>query len=386
LSPKRILLLGSTGSIGTRTLDVARDFPGRFEIVGLSAHSSAAELEAQIAEFRPQAACLGATTHQADAERIARNAGIPVYSGHEGLVRLARELEADVAVIATVGFAGLLPSLAAIENGCELALANKEVLVTAGEIVTRKARERNVAILPIDSEHNAIFQCLDGADRKQIRRIILTASGGPFRHATQDELSHVTREQALDHPTWNMGPKITIDSSTLMNKGFEVIEARHLFGVTMDQIEVVIHPQSTIHSMVEFVDGSILAQMGPTDMYLPIQHVLTHPERLPNSFKPLDFASVGELTFQAPDTGRFPCLRYAYEAAKTGGTAPAALNAANEVAVARFLQNEIAYLDIPATIAGVLEHHDSKPDPELDDILEADRWARAKAREYGIHS
>jgi 1-deoxy-D-xylulose-5-phosphate reductoisomerase len=379
---KRILLLGSTGSIGKRTLDVVRDFPDQFEVAALSAHRNAGDLQAQIEEFRPRAACLAGPGLETQARRIAWDTGVPVFEGPEGLCRLAREFKADLAVVATVGFAGLLPSLAALEAGSDLALANKEVLVTAGEIVTRRAAELDRRILPIDSEHNAIFQCLDGAQPESVRRVILTASGGPFRRASKEELARVTVEQALNHPTWDMGPKITVDSSTLMNKGFEVIEAHYLFRVSMDQIDVVIHPESTIHSMVEFVDGSILAQMGRTDMYLPIQNVLTYPQRLSNRFEPLDFASLGALTFETPDRERFPCLGLAFEAIGRGGTVPAALNAANEVAVARFLQGKIGYLDIPALIRHVLDTHQSAPEPSLEDILEADRRARQVAEQY----
>jgi len=382
LSRKRLIIFGSTGSIGKRTLDVARDFRAAFEIVALSASQSASLLEAQIEEFRPQAACLADERLQAEAARIASRAGVPVFCGAEGLMRLAREFPADLAVVATVGFAGLMPSLAALEAGCDLALANKEVLVAAGQIVTRRAAERGVRILPIDSEHNAVFQCLGGAKPDCVRRIILTASGGPFRRMPKEDLARVTVEQALAHPTWSMGPKITIDSSTLMNKGFEVIEAHYLFRIPISRIEVVIHPESAIHSMVEYLDGSILAQMGPTDMYLPIQNVLTYPRRLPNAFQPLDFARLGSLNFEAPDMDRFPALRLAFEAAKAAGTAPAALNAANEVAVARFLRREIRYLDIPAIIADVLEAHTNTPEPALDDIHAVDRWARERATQY----
>ncbi|MCX7016782.1 MAG: 1-deoxy-D-xylulose-5-phosphate reductoisomerase [Candidatus Sumerlaeota bacterium] len=379
---KRLILFGSTGSIGKRTLDVTRDFRDCFEIVALSAGRNAADLEAQIVEFHPRAACLAEEGLREEARRIEARTGVPVLCGRDGLTRLAAEFEADMAVVATVGFAGLAPSLAAIDAGMDLALANKEVLVAAGELVTRRAAERGVRILPIDSEHNAVFQCLGGQDLASVRRVILTASGGPFRRLSKDELARVTVEQALAHPTWNMGPKITIDSSTLMNKGFEVIEAHHLFGMPFERVEVVIHPESTIHSMVEYVDGSILAQMGRTDMYLPIQNALTYPNRRPNRFAPLDFAALGALTFEAPDLERFPALRLAYEAGRAGGTAPTVLNAANEVAVARFLRHEIRYVDIPALIAEALEAHENQPSPTLDALYAVDEWARGKARRY----
>lgn len=387
MAPKRLAILGSSGSIGRRALDVARDFVGDFEIVSLSVNRNVALLMEQIREFRPRAACVADESAAAEARDAAEAAGIPIFTGPEGLRRLVgSEFDLDMAVVATVGFAGLLPSLAAIEAGRDLALANKEVLVTAGEMVMRAARERGTAILPIDSEHNAIFQCLDGADRGAIRRILLTASGGPFRTFSKEQLAHVEVKQALAHPTWTMGAKITIDSSTLMNKGFEAIEAHHLFGVAMSQIEVVVHPESTIHSMVDFVDGSILAQMGVTDMYLPIQNVLTHPLRKPNAFAPLDFAALGALRFERPDLERFPCLRLAYEAAERGGDAPAALNAANEVAVERFLRGKIRYLDIPAIIEAALNEHEINPRPSLDDILATDARARERAERYGIRA
>jgi len=384
LTRKRLSLFGSTGSIGRRTLDVARDYPDDFAIVALSAGRNTRLLHEQIREFKPQAAAIAEPSLAAEAEAIARDTGVPVYCGAEGLLRLAREFAGDMAVMATVGFAGLFPSLAALESGADLALANKEVLVTAGDLVTARAKELGRQILPIDSEHNAIFQCLDGMRAEGVRRLILTASGGPFRRATVSQLAQVTREQALAHPTWEMGQKITIDSSTLMNKGFEAIEAHHLFCVPMEQIDVVIHPQSTVHSMVEFIDGSILAQLGRTDMYLPIQNILFHPQRRANSLAPLDFTALRVLEFEPPDLERFPCLTLAYDASRVGGTMPAVLNAANEVAVARFLHNEIRYLDIPALIRAVLDEHQNTPNPSLDDIRLADEWARQRARNHGI--
>lgn len=363
---------------------MVRDFPDEFEVVVLSAGRNARLLEDQIKQFRPAAACLADTALADEAARISRETATPVFCGPEGLIQLARQFPVNLAVVATVGFAGLFPSMAALEAGADLALANKEVLVCAGEIVMRRARELGRRILPIDSEHNAIFQCLNGNDYKSIRRIVLTASGGPFRCASDEELAAVTVEQALNHPTWDMGAKITIDCSTLMNKGFEAIEAHHLFQVPMSDIEVVVHPQSTIHSMVEFVDASILAQLGPTDMYLPIQNVLMHPQRRPNHFKPLDLPRLATLEFYAPDMERFPCLGLAYEAAQIGGTMPAILNAANEIAVARFLHGEIRYLDIPEIIREVMSEHSLATDPSLDDISAADGWARERALQYGV--
>lgn len=386
MTRKRISLFGSTGSIGRRTLDVIADFSADFQVACLSVHRNTELLRSQIERFKPQAACVADPSLAPQAAELARQCSIPVFCGPEGLLRLAREIEADLAVVATVGFAGLFPSIAAMEAGSDLALANKEVLVCAGELVMDRARALGRRILPIDSEHNAISQCLNGSDPSTIRRIILTASGGPFRRASVEELAAVTVEQALDHPTWDMGPKITIDSSTLMNKGFEAIEAHHLFGVPMDSIDVVIHPQSTIHSMVEFVDASIIAQLGPTDMYLPIQNVLTHPHRRPNAFKPLDFAALKSLEFFDPDLQRFPCLGLAYEAARAGGTMPAVLNAANEVAVARFLHGQIRYLDISEMIREVMSDHSNILHPSLDVIAQADGWARERAARYGVRA
>ncbi len=376
---KRICLLGATGSIGESTLQVVADFPDRFEIVGLSAHTSAATLARLADELKPAAVCLsGSETPPGEAGGSAS----AWFSGEEGLAKLVEACEPDIVVVAIVGAAGLTPTLRALELGLPVALANKEVLVTAGALVMDLARRRGVQILPIDSEHNAIFQCLAGHADDPVRRVILTASGGPFRGRTRAELAGVTVAEALDHPTWQMGPKITIDSATLMNKGFEVIEGHHLFGLDVDRFEVVIHPESAVHSMVEFVDGSILAHLGVTNMYLPIAHVLAYPERLENSrFDALDFTRVASLTFEDYDREVFPCLGYAYEAARRGGTWPAALNAANEIAVERFLAGEIQFSGIPELIDAVLQAHDGVAHPGLDEIRRADAEAREKARE-----
>jgi len=373
---KKILVLGSTGSIGTRTLDVVRDFKEEFTICGLSTYGRLDLLEKQIEEFRPAMVNVTDENRKQGCIRFSKGHKVQVTLGEEGLEELVDLCQPDIVVVATVGIAGLKPTLAAIERGCDVALANKEVLVTGGNLVTRAARRKGVRIMPIDSEHNAVTQCLMGQDLSKVRRIILTASGGPFRSLSLKDLEHVTLDQALDHPTWRMGPKITIDSSTLMNKGFEVIEGHHLFNLAAEKIEVVIHPQSIIHSLVEFVDGSLLAQLSVTDMYLTIQSALLFPERLANKFQPLDLAALQALTFEEPDLERFPCLRHAYEALEAGGTATAALNAANEVAVRRFLAGEIPFLKIPRIIGETLKLHEAEPDPDLAQILKADFKAR----------
>lgn len=372
---KRVIILGSTGSIGCKALEVISDFSDRFEVVALSTHARVKELAQQARRFRPRAVCIGATAQQASIPD-----GVTVHRGDTGLAELVENYDADLVVVATVGFVGLLPTLRAIELGRTVALANKEVLVVGGDVVMHAVRHFNVRLLPIDSEHNAIFQCLNGCGSKSIRRIILTASGGPFRGSRRHQMRDITPKQALRHPTWNMGPKITIDSATLMNKGFEMIEAHHLFGIPPDHVEVLIHPQSTIHSMVEYVDGSIIAQLGVTDMYLPIQNVLLYPERLPNKFPALDLAQLGRLTFEKPDLDAFPCLAYAYEAAAAGGTYPAVLNAANEVAVARFLAGEIGFLRISELIRNALDAHESCSKCDLAAIQAADHWTRNRTR------
>jgi 1-deoxy-D-xylulose-5-phosphate reductoisomerase len=376
---KRLIVLGSTGSIGAKALQVVEDFPDHFEVVALSTNSQVKTLAQQAARHRPKALCVCAARHAADGRAAAEAAGAAFHPGEPGLAELVDRYDADLVIVSTVGFVGLVPTLRAIARGITVALANKEVLVTAGDLVMDAAQRAGVAILPIDSEHNAIFQCLGGCAAPGVRRLILTASGGPFRGWKPDRMHRITPDEALRHPTWNMGRKITIDCATLMNKGFEMIEATHLFSVPPDRIEVVIHPQSTIHSMVEYVDGSIIAQMGRTDMYLPIQNVLMHPERLPNKFEPLDFAHLAKMTFEKPDLESFPCLAYAYEAAARGATYPAVLNGANEVAVARFLAAEIPFLEIAGTIRRALDSHTPVRAPSLEDIQSADGWARAIA-------
>jgi 1-deoxy-D-xylulose-5-phosphate reductoisomerase len=379
-SRKRVVILGSTGSIGESALKVARDLSDRMEVVGLAAGRSAQALLAQAREFKPRAVALYDTTEM-DAIRGHLPSGTACYGGAEGLIKLATLTEADMVLVSIVGTAGLAPALAAIRANKELAVASKEILVMAGEEVTREAAKHQVPILPVDSEHNAIFQCLVGEPSRHIRRLILTASGGPFRKTPAADLVKVTPAQALKHPTWNMGRKITIDSATLFNKGLEMIEARWLFGVPMDQVDVVVHPQSIVHSLVEFVDGSQLAQLSHSDMCFPIQYAVTYPDRLPNRLKPLDLAQVGLLHFEAPDPVRFPALRLAREAGMKGGTLPAVLNAANEIAVPAFLDGKILFPAIWETVEAVMQRHENVEHPQLDQIIRADTWARATAME-----
>src|SRR5437588_1458185 len=374
---KRVVVLGATGSIGESAAKVARDIPERIQIVGIAANSNAQKLAAQANELHPGAVCL---VDEAKLDELRRNLNYrpQIFAGERGLCEIASAVEADMVLIAIVGTGGLRPALAAIEAGRHLAVASKEILVMAGEIVMREARARNIPVLPVDSEHNAIFQCLDGR-ASEVRRIILTASGGPFRQTAADIFSTITVEQALRHPTWNMGPKITIDSATLFNKGLEMIEAHWLFGVEMKRVEVVIHPQSIVHSMVEFTDGSVLAQLSHSDMCFPIQYAVTWPERVPNSLPPLDFGKLRQLEFATPRYEDFPALNLARRAGDEGGTLPAVLNAANEVAVSAFLEREISFPRIWQTVAAVMDRHTNVAHPDLDAIFRADQWARGEA-------
>ncbi len=352
----RLALLGSTGSIGRQTLDVVRALPERFSIVALAAGRNRELFDAQSAEFHP------------DHTFLADGPGT-------SLEEMAVLPEADIVVIATSGTAGMKATYAAARAGKAIALANKESLVAAGELITAEMQRSGATLLPVDSEHSAIWQCLRGEPAP--RRIYLTASGGPFRTFTKEQMAAVTPEQALAHPSWTMGPKVTIDSATLLNKGLEVIEARWLFDIPIDGVTVLVHPQSIVHSMVEFADGSIKGQLGFPDMRLPIQYALTYPERVPNGTLPaLDWSKVASLTFEAPDEDRFPCLRLAIEAGKQGGTMPAVLCAAGEVAVDRFLKNGLPFMRIPRLIEAALEKYDNVSHPSLDDILAADAWAR----------
>jgi 1-deoxy-D-xylulose-5-phosphate reductoisomerase len=371
---KRVVLLGATGSIGESTMRVARALQDQITISGLSGRNNAQRLLELAREFPAATLCAG---DEKGAESLRGELpGRDVLHGGSGLEELASLPEADTVLVAIVGTAGLRPALKALESGKDLAVASKEILVMAGEQVMATAKRSGRRVLPVDSEHNAIFQCLEGKDPSTIKRLILTCSGGPFRNASANDLSSVTPEQALRHPTWSMGRKISIDSATLFNKGLEMIEARWLFDIPMEKIDVVIHPQSIVHSMVEFVDGSILAQMSTTDMALPIQYALTYPERVPGPCAPLDLTTLGRLDFEAPRTDLFPALDLARRAGNTGGTLPAVLNAANEAAVEAFLAGKIAF---PGIWEGVAHAMDAVPfvgNPKLDELIEADRAAR----------
>jgi len=375
---KRVVVLGATGSIGESALKVARDIPERMEIVGLAANRNAEKLAAAANRARPESVCLVDET-KIDILRGALEYKPQIFSGEDGLRAIASLANADMVLVAIVGTAGLRPALAAIDAGKDLAVASKEILVMAGEIVMREAGAKNVRVLPVDSEHNAIFQCLDGR-ASEVRRIILTASGGPFREMPAEIFVDVTPEQALKHPTWNMGPKITIDSATLFNKGLEMIEAHWLFGVEMKRVEVVIHPQSIVHSMVEFADGSTLAQLSYSDMCFPIQYAVTWPDRVPNTLPPLDFGKLSKLEFFPPRYDDFPALDLARRAGETGGTLPAVMNAANEITVAAFLDRQVRFPQIWQIVESVMERHRSVAHPDLDAILAADQWAREQAR------
>ena len=380
MKKRRVVILGSTGSIGESALKVARDIPERMEIVGLAAGKNVARLMEQAREFSPKALAIG---DEASATSEIRNqkSEIPLLVGEDGLCELATMPEADMVLISIVGTAGLRPALAAIEAGKDIAVASKEILVMAGEAVMTAARKKGVQVLPVDSEHNAIFQCIEGRSPEQVRRIILTASGGPFRTWPAADLEKVTRAQALKHPTWVMGAKITIDSATLFNKGLEMIEARWLFDVEMARVDVIVHPQSIIHSMVEFVDNSVLAQLSATDMCFPIQFAVTWPERVPNRLPPLDFTKLAKLEFEAPRTKDFPALDLARWAGTDGGTLPSVMNAANEVAVAAFLEDRCTFPAIWRTVESVMRAHTNKPHATLAEILDADAWARVIAAE-----
>jgi 1-deoxy-D-xylulose-5-phosphate reductoisomerase len=376
---KRVVILGATGSIGESALKVAHDIPERMEIVGLAANSNAEKLAAAANETRAQSVCLVDET-KIDALKRGLAYKPRIFAGQKGLREIACLTNAEMVLVAIVGTGGLRPALAAIEAGKDLAVASKEILVMAGEIVMREARENDVNVLPVDSEHNAIFQCLEGKSCLDIRRIILTASGGPFRETPRKDFNSIIPEQALKHPTWNMGPKITIDSATLFNKGLEMIEAHWLFGVEMKRVEVVIHPQSIVHSMVEFADGSTLAQLSYSNMCFPIQYAVTWPDRVPNTLPPLDFSKLSRLEFFKPRYDDFPALDLARRAGETGGTSPAVMNAANEVAVAGFLDRQVRFPDIWQIVEEVMNRHTSVAHPDLDAILQADQWARKEAQ------
>lgn len=378
---KKIAILGSTGSIGTQALEVIGQHPDRFEVSLLTAQNNADLLIEQAGQFRPEEVVIGNETLKDKVISALAPLGIRVYAGEDALIQSIGQSKAHTVLTALVGYSGLLPTLEAINTGKHIALANKETMVVAGELVATLATKRKVPIYPVDSEHSAIFQCLIGEEKNPIEKIILTASGGPFRGRKRDELAAVTKAQALRHPNWSMGAKITIDSATLMNKGLEVIEARWLFGLTSSQIEVVVHPQSIIHSMVQFQDGSIKAQMGLPDMRLPIQYALSYPERLTSEFPRFDFLQFPTFTFEAPDVDTFHCLSLAYQAMEKGGNLPCIVNAANEIAVAAFLEEKIGFLDIPEVIEKTIQRIAFIQNPTLQDYVDTDRETRVQALE-----
>ncbi len=384
---KNIAILGSTGSIGKSSLEVIEQFPEQFKVTYLTTNTNIDELCKQVQKFKPKGIVVSNKESFTKCKNIF-DKKLEILEGEHGLAEIVQREDVDIVISSLVGFAGLVPTIQAIKAKKKIALANKETLVVAGELMMNLAQQHNVSLLPVDSEHSAIFQCLVGEKNNDIHKIILTASGGPFRTKTHEELQHVTVEQALKHPNWNMGKKITIDSATLMNKGLEVIEAHWLFNLPSKKIEVLIHPQSIIHSMVEFVDGSIKAQLGVPDMKIPIQYALTYPERMQTNFPRISFTELQTMTFFEPDTKKFPCLRLAFESLTAGKTTTTVLNAANEIAVERFLQKEITFTQIPQLIYSVLEKHQPLS-PTLENIIETDMWARTIAKEFSpetLHS
>lgn len=380
---KRLTILGSTGSIGASALRVVEAQPEAYRIVGLAARSNIELLARQIERFQPSAvAVMDAQKAETLRSRLGKRANTRVYAGMEGFIQLAAGEEADTVLSAVTGSAGLTPTYAAIQAGKEIALANKETMVMAGSLVMEEARKRKVPILPVDSEHSAILQSLQGHPREDVKRVILTASGGPFRDLPLEAMGSVSPEQALKHPNWNMGRKITIDSATLMNKGLEVIEAKWLFGLSMDQIAVLVHPQSIVHSMVEYKDGSIVAQLGIPDMMTPISYALSYPHHVETSLPSLKLEEVGPLTFTLPDCEKFRCLDLAFEAGHIGGSMPAVMNAANEVAVDFFLEGRIGFLDMPVLIKKTMDAHRPFPIESIEKVMEADTWARQEAKRF----
>lgn len=375
-----VAILGSTGSIGTQTLDIIRCNPSLFKVSALTACDNWKLLAAQAREFKPKRVVIANNQHFKALKGELADLPIEVCSGQEEIAEAAAMIESDTVVTAMVGYSGLLPTIRAIGAGKRIALANKETLVVGGELITGLLRESESEIIPIDSEHSAIFQCIVGEDRRKLSKIILTASGGPFRTFTTEQLERVTVADALHHPNWDMGAKVTIDSASMMNKGFEMIEARWLFDCKPSNIEIVVHPQSIIHSMVEFCDGSVKAQLGMPDMHLPISYAMGFPERLESKARRLDFGKVGQLTFEAPDFKKFPLLRMAFEVIEAGGTAPCILNAANEVAVASFLRGEIKFIDMPKLVEKTLETIESSPDVTLSNLIETNKEAVATAK------
>jgi 1-deoxy-D-xylulose-5-phosphate reductoisomerase len=377
---KGLSILGSTGSVGTNVLRIVDAFGERFRVVGLAAGANVERLAEQVARYRPKLVSVATAPARESLARLVDLAGVEVVVGPHGMTDVATHPDARIVVAAAVGAVGLVPTYRALEAGKDVALANKETLVMAGELMVARAKETGARLLPIDSEHCALHQCLDGRRPEEVRRLVLTASGGPFRSRPRESFASITPAEALNHPTWSMGRKITIDSATLMNKGLEVIEARWLFGIPAERVEILVHPQSVVHSMVEFVDGTVLAQLGVTDMRLPIQYALSYPERWPAAIPGLDFTKPIRLEFDLPDHERFPCPRLAYRALGTGGTLPAVLNAANEEAVAAFLAGTIPFTAIAETIAETMDAHRPVPLDSIDTVLAADAWAREACR------
>lgn len=376
---KAISILGSTGSIGVNALNVVRHFGGRFEVIGLAAGRNIELLCQQIREFHPKLVSAADKNLAKQIREEVKNEKVEVLFGQDGLVEVATHPEVDLVLSALVGAQGFIPTLRAVCAGKDVALANKETLVVAGPIIAEEAKRNNVRLLPVDSEHSAIWQCLEGANKESVRKLILTASGGPFFRRDVSSFPSITLKEALEHPNWRMGKKITIDSATLMNKGLEMIEAHYLFQEPAEKLDVVIHPQSVVHSMVEFVDGSVLAQIGTADMRLPIQHALSYPERWENDFPSIDLTQIRNLEFYEPDLKKFPCLHLAHEALRIGGSMTAVLNAANEVAVEKFLNEKIPFNGIQSIVESTMEKHQVKHHPSLEDVLEADQWARNTA-------
>lgn len=379
---RQIAILGSTGSIGTQTLQVVEEHPECFEVYAITANTRVDELIAQARKFMPEAVVIADETKYSRLKEALDDLPIKVYAGYESICQIVESAPIDIVVTAMVGFSGLRPTINAIKAGKAIALANKETMVVAGELINALAMEHNTPILPVDSEHSAIFQCLAGEMYNKVEKLILTASGGPFRTFTKEQLEHVTKEQALKHPNWSMGAKITIDSASMMNKGFEVMEAKWLFGVGANDIEVVVHPQSVVHSMVQFEDGAIKAQLGTPDMRLPIMYALTYPSRLPSSFGRLDWNTIKELTFEKPNLELFPNLRLAYEALAKGGNIPCVVNAANEVCVAAFLNDRIKFTDMPRLIERAMDEATYILKPTLDDYLATDKEIRRMVEEW----
>ncbi len=377
---RRIAILGSTGSVGCNALRLIGQMPDMFEVVGLTTNVNISLFKEQVDTWCPRIIAVMDENKCSELASAISSKGVKLSSGPDGITEVATFKDVDLVLSATVGSSGLMPVMSAIKAGKQIALASKEPMVIAGKLLMDEVERSGTILIPVDSEPNAILQCLEGRKKESVRRLILTASGGPFRNMNREEMTKVTPEEALAHPVWKMGKRISVDSATMINKGLEVIEAHNIFGMPLSSIEVVIHPEAKIHSMVEFIDGSVLAVMGSADMRIPIQHALTYPERVPTPLEPIDFFQIAPLSFESPDLDRFPGLRLGYEAGRAGGTMPAILNAADEIAVETFLKRKIGFLDITSICHQVMENHEVKTDPDLEEILEADGWARNEAR------